>query len=166
MLSPIPSQRPLSFYLWTAEDLSELTTSGGVPSTEVRFHVQASAEASASGSLSLPPTFAQGTLLLYNRCDLERHVPTGTRFLSEAADDPEFRSLHEAAIPSGATREVVVQANTAGRSGNLAPGTIHTVEPPFDRCVIVEQQYPFSGGAESSQPAVIEIGRASCRERV
>ena len=50
----------------------------------------------------------------------------------------------------------ILQANTAGRSGNLAPGTIHTVEPPFDRCVIVEQQYPFSGGAESSQPAVSE----------
>lgn len=156
VLSPIPSQRSLSFYLWTVEDLSELTTSGGVPSTEVRFHVQASAEAPASGSLSLPPTFAQGTLLLYNRCDSERHVPTGTRFLSEAADDPEFRSLHEASVPTGETREIVVQANTAGRSGNLAPGTVHIVEPPFDRCVIVEQQYPFSGGAESSQPAVSE----------
>ncbi len=154
VLSPIPAERTLSFYLWTADALTELTTSGGIPSAEIRFHVSATTEIPTTGVVNLPPTFARGLLLVYNRCDSERYLPVGTRFLTPSSDLPEYRTTIEQTVPPGETVEVGVQADAAGEVGNLEPRTIDRIEPPFDRCIMTEQQFSFSGGTESVQSAV------------
>lgn len=153
VLSPIPAERSLSFYLWTTDYLTELTTSGGIPSSEIRFHVSAEAEVPTTGAIDLPPTFARGHLLVYNRCDTERYLPVGTRFLTTSDDLPQFRTTIERTVPPGETVEVGVQADRSGKVGNLESRTVDQIEPPFDRCIMVEQQFAFSGGAESVQSA-------------
>lgn len=155
-LTPTPSERSLTFYLWTTENLTELTTSGGIPSSEVRFRVQASVRIPTSGIVTLPPTFARGTVLVYNQCDTDRALPMGTRFLTGNPDFPEFRSTQALKITPHESAQLEVQSAVSGSIGNLDAATITTVESPFDRCIMVEQQYSFSGGSESTQPAVAE----------
>lgn len=156
VLTPTPTNRSLTFYLWTTEDLTELTTSGGIPSREIRFQVQATVRLPTSGMVTLPPTFARGTVLVYNQCDAVRSLPMGTRFLTSVPDLPEYRSTQAITITPRESAQVEIQSAIPGSIGNIDAATITMIESPFDRCILVEQQYAFSGGSESTQPAVAE----------
>lgn len=157
MMTPTPAERSLTFYLWTTEDLTGLTTSGGIPSSEVRFQVQASVRLQTSGVVTLPPTFAHGTVLIYNQCDAVRSLPMGTRFFSNVPELPEFRSTQALTVTPRESAQLGVQSTVSGNIGNIDAAAITMIESPFDRCILVEQPYGFTGGTESTQPAVAEM---------
>lgn len=165
-INPVPDTRSLEFYLHTSDSIREANLNGGIPSTQIQFHVAASADVPASGTLELPATYAIGSVTVENRCDSARDLPALTKIGTVYGDDKTMHLVNGGTIAPGSSLRLNVQADVIGEDGNYITESVTELEAPYNRCLRVTADGDLSGGTAPTKTAPTEEDLAIASTRV
>jgi hypothetical protein len=123
-----------------------------VPAVEVTSSRTLTLAARTTGTVPVDTKAARVLLTMANSGDTDLVVPKDTVFL--AADGTPFLMDQETRIAAGKSAIQQASAGRAGTRGNVAAGTITTVQDPRFAALKVTNTEPASGGAAEPRPGV------------
>jgi hypothetical protein len=136
---------------------------GIIPARWRRIEIEESADRPTSGTQSLPPSTANGTVLFLNQSNEAISIPAGTVVSTSDSTAVRFATTIDAALDAGEGQRVEVRIvaleSSAGSQGNVAAGLITSVEAEWSDQVTVVNQIPTSGGQDNTVRIVTEEDR-------
>ena len=159
------STQELDMEVWASSDITTANISGGIPAYPVVVTVEGEDEIRSSGTLSLPQSSAEGTVIFTNLTEEEIVVPVGTVVLTFGEAPIRFATTRSIRMPAGVgeTVETTVRAVVGGESGNVPAGSIVAIEGEPGLKLLVENRLAMAGGADQVEPAPNERDAAALR---
>ncbi|MGH2621018.1 MAG: baseplate J/gp47 family protein [Anaerolineales bacterium] len=144
-----PDRRPFqgTVGLWIDPNLESGSSADRIPGHELTVSVSGESRSETTGRTRLPSVSAAGEVSFQNLTDDPVDIPAGTgvragaiRFLTAAQSTVKGDRDAEVSVP--------ILAALAGRSGNVAAGTIDAVEGELGFVLSVTNLVPTSGGQD------------------
>jgi hypothetical protein len=131
---------------------------GSIPARELRVAVEGEQETSASGTVPVPLTQAEGLVTFRNLTEEPVSIPAGTVLTSTGLPGVRFQTTEAGELEAelDATVDVPAQAESAGSTGNVETGTILAIEGNLGLLVTVTNAEATSGGRDRQTEAATE----------
>jgi len=159
------STQELDIELWASPEIASANISGGIPAYPVLVTVEGRDDIRSTGTLSLPKSFAEGSVTFTNLTEEEIVVPVGTTILTLGEESARFMTTRATLLTAGIgeTAESSIQAVLAGTSGNVDAGSIVAIEGELGLQLLVENQEATTGGMDQTEPSPKESDAAALR---
>ncbi len=138
--------------------INSVFITGRIPSRTVRVIVDGNLEARVTGRVPVPLSKAQGVVTFRNLTENNVAIPAGTVLTSTGLPGVRFLTVEHGELSAGlkATIDIPVEAESAGKAGNLEENTILAVEGNLGLLVTVTNAEPTSGGTDRLTNAATE----------
>ncbi len=147
-LSPEMDMQSVALPVKADATAGRVSITGSVPLRLARVIVSGKQEMFATGTLALPETKAQGTVIFRNLTDNPVRIPVGTILISSGLPGVRFETVESAQMPGGVNEsmEVSIQAEVAGANGNVDADSIQAIEGNLGLSAVVTNPESTSGG--------------------
>ena len=161
-LSPATKSQTITFTAFTGPTITAINPSGAIPTRPMTVIVEGRTTVETTGSLILPDQPATGRVTFTNLTDVAVIIPPGTTVLTPAG--VRFTSNRQAQVPAqaGGTVDVAITAIQPGTQGNVAEGTIQSIEGTLGLQLSVTNTAPTTEGTDQTfaSPTVLDQRRA------
>ena len=120
----------LDLDIWASPKITTANISGGIPAYPVSVTVEGRDTIRSTGTLSLPLSVAEGTVIFTNLTEEEISIPAGTVVLTIGEPSVRFETTRNILLSAGVgeTAGGSIQAVVPGVPGNVEAGTIVAME--------------------------------------
>ena len=161
-LTPAVKSQTITFTAFTGPTISTINASGAVLTRPITAIVEGRTTVKTTGSLTLPDQPAAGRVTFTNLTDVTVIIPPGTTVLTPAG--VRFITDRQAQVPAqaGGTVDVAITAIQPGTQGNVAEGTIQSIEGTLGLQLSVTNTAPTTGGTDQTfaAPTILDQRRA------
>ncbi|MFN7034833.1 MAG: baseplate J/gp47 family protein [Bellilinea sp.] len=157
-LKPYREEQSIEMRIRASPQIEVVSPSGLLPAEVYKVTVRGSLSEDASGMQLVGDKKASGTVNLINLTDEAVFIPQGTIIRTFSEPVIRYETTQNVTLPAGhgQSREVNVRAVAAGSQGNVAAGTLGTVEGSLGLVVAVENPQAIFGGSERQARIVSE----------
>lgn len=156
LVTPISQTREQTVMLEASPGQLQGGPGQGLASRQVEVRLQGKLRLPTTGTVLAPVTPAVGTALFTNLTSEPVSIPEGTSVRPTRQDPVRFITTVVAELPAGqgSTVSVSVAAVAAGSAGNLAAGSLDSVDGPLGLQASVSNPQDLSGGSDRIRSAV------------
>jgi hypothetical protein len=156
IITPRTQIQHTKFKIQLDPEADTLTANNHVPARRHSLTVSGEARVPTSGTVSVPSSPAEGSVVFTNLGQDSITLPKGTGVRADAPGQPRFTTLASVTLEGGqgSTASVDVRAADDGSAGNVPAEAIGSIEGPLGLQVAVTNPEPTQGGADTTKPAV------------
>ena len=151
-------EQTLVLEMHASPDIPGVSVAGALPAQIETLSLKLSGDGKSTGVYILPQAASQGKLRLSNMTTQPLLVPQGTVVRTLTDPPVRFQTHTSIELPAGIGKEaeVIIQAVSAGSSGNVPAGSVQAVEGSLGLSISVTNPIEITGGSEVSSPAPSE----------
>ena len=166
VLKPVTQTQSISISVNANPTVKSVLITGSVPIYEKRIVVDGSQSVLVTGQGSVPQSKAKGAVEFRNLTKKAVTVPKGT--VVQTADNILFVTTQDGFVAAGVGKKVAVliEAEEAGKSGNLDSDMISVVGGALALSLSVTNPSPTAGGRELSSVQASDADRARVKDLV
>lgn len=156
---PVSAQtQTLNLTVYPGVGIPGVLPGGQIPAVNIQTVVEGQLETVATGEVLVPDQSAQALVTVTNQTGQTVSIPAGTVLLAQGTPSLRFETLTTLDLPAGRGQQVDVQvrAQAPGALGNVAAGTISTIEGPIGLQVTVANGTLAEGGSDRPGRAASE----------
>lgn len=166
-LYPVSRTQSLTLPVSASLEAGSGLVAGTVPAFEEKVILTGEWSMGVSGhTVTLPQSAARGVVRFRNLSQTEVEIPAGTVVFPPGTPEIRFKTLNLTHLTAGVDEiaEVPVEAEQAGRAGNLEAGTLQAIEGPVGLLAAVDNPEPIRGGGDRTVSGPNENDREQALE--